>query len=130
MFVLDAVLSVLVALGLTELLIRLFRVRASWRRRWSAWLVVFLAAWAGGVWLMPGAAAEVGWIAYCLPFLLVGLAAVVVIAVASPVHRLTTAADREAFEREQQAVEVGVIVFFWSVCALLLAAVVSGYWAA
>lgn len=77
---------------------------------------------------MPGAAAEVGWVAYCLPFTLVGLVAIVVIAAASPLHRLTTAADREAFEREEQAVTVSVIVFFWSLCALLLAAVASGYW--
>jgi len=128
LFVLDIILSVLVAVGLTELLVRAFRVRASWRRRWSAWLIVFLAAWGGGVWLMPGAAAEVGWVAYCLPFTLVGLVAIVVIAAASPLHRLTTAADREAFEREEQAVTVSVIVFFWSLCALLLAAVASGYW--
>ena len=77
---------------------------------------------------MPGAAAEVGWIAYCVPFAGVGLFATLVIVVASPLHRLTTAADREAFEREEQAVTVGVVVFFFSLCALLLAAVASGYW--
>ena len=77
---------------------------------------------------MPGADAEVGWIAYGLPFIVAGLFAIVVIAVASPLHRLTTAADREAFKREEQAVTVGVIVFFYSLCALLLAAVASGYW--
>ena len=54
--------------------------------------------------------------------------AIVVIAVASPLHRLTTAADREAFEREEKAVAVSVVVFFWSLCVLLLAVVASGYW--
>lgn len=127
MFLWDVLLSILVAFGLTELLLRVFHVRGPWRRRGWIGLVVFLAAWSGGVWLAPGAMREVGWI-YGLPFVLAGLAAAFVIAIVSPSHRLTTAADRKAFEREEQAVSTGVIVFFWSLCALLLAVIVRGYW--
>jgi hypothetical protein len=125
---LDILLSLAVALGFTEFLIRAFRMRGPWKPRWSLWLVVFLAAWGGGVWLGPSSMQAMGWLGYCLPFVLVGLAAAFVIALVSPRRALSTPSDREAFEREEQAVGMGVVVFFWSLCALLLAVIVHGYW--
>ena len=128
LFLVDVALSILVALVLAELLVRAFRLRGPWQHRPYVALVVFLAAWAGGVWFAPGSFGEAGWIAYCLPFVLVGLAAALLIAVISPLHALTTRADREAFEREERAVDLGLMLFFWSLCALLLAVAVWGYW--
>ena len=125
---LDILLSLLVALALTEVLIRGFRLRGPWGSRWSLGLVVFLTAWGGGVWFAPKAMQAMGWIGYCLPFVLVGLAAALAIAAVSPRHALGTASDREAFEREEQAVGMGVIVFLWSLCALLIAVIVRAYW--
>jgi hypothetical protein len=127
LFVLDIALSVLVGLGLGELLMRVFRLRPH-GRRWPVWLVVFLASWVGGVWFAPGAMHDVGWIGYLLPFVLVGLVAALTIVLVSPYHALVTTSDRRAFEREQQAVGAAVIVFFWTLCALLVAVIVHGYW--
>jgi hypothetical protein len=125
---LDILLSLVVAFALTELLIRVFRLQGRARPRWSLWLVVFLTAWGGGVWLGPKSMQALGWIGYCLPFVLVGLAAALAIAVVSPRHGLRTASDLEAFEREEEAVGMGVTVFFWSLCVLLIAVIVNAYW--
>ena len=128
LFLVDIALSILVALVFAEILVRTFRLRGPWQHRPYVGLVVFLAAWGGGVWLAPGSFGEAGWIAYCLPFVLVGLAAALVIAIVSPLHALITSADREAFEGEELAVTLGLTVFFWSLCAFLLAVVVWSYW--
>ena len=128
LFLVDIALSILVALVFAEILVRTFRLRGPWQHRPYVGLVVFLAAWGGGVWLAPGSFGEAGWIAYCLPFVLVGLAAALVIAIVSPLHALTTSADREAFEREERAVDLGLTLFFWSLCAFLLAVIVWSYW--
>jgi len=117
-----------VALLLTELLVRLFRLQGPWRYRRALGLLLFLVAWSGGIWLAPEPIGKAGWIVYCLPFVLAGLVAAVAIAVTSPVHPLTTPADRKEFEREETAVGMGVIVFFWSLCALLFAIAVWGSW--
>jgi hypothetical protein len=128
LFFLDIGVSVVVAMGLTAVLVRAFRLHGPWQHSWAVWLAVFLASWGGGVWFAASPATyEVGWVGYCLPFVLVGLAAAVAIAVISPLHALATTSDREAFEREERAVGAGVLLFFWSLCALLLAVVVRGY---
>jgi len=129
LFLVDIAVSVLVALVLAEFLVRAFRLRGPWQHRPYVGLVVFLAAWGGGVWFAPGSFGEAGWITYCLPFVLVGLAAALVIAVVSPLHALTTRTDQEDFEREERAVDLGLMLFFWSLCAFLLAVVVWTYWA-
>jgi hypothetical protein len=127
LFLLDMAVALVVALLLTEILVRLLRLHQSWRTRRILWLLLFLVAWSAGIWLAPGPVDQVGWIAYSLPFVLAGLVAAVLIAVTSPLHRLTTPADRREFEREEAAVGVGVIAFFWSLCALLVAVAVWGY---
>lgn len=128
MFLLDVALALLVAVLLTELLVRTFHLHGPWRYRRFLWLVLFLVPWSAGVWLAPGSIGEGGWIAYCVPFVLAGLVAAILIALISPLHRLTTPADQRAFAREETAVGAGVTVFFWSLCALALAIVVWGYW--
>jgi uncharacterized membrane protein len=128
LFLVDIALSILVALVLVECLVRAFRLHGPWQRRPYVGLVVFLAAWGGGVWFAPGSFGDVGWIAYSLPFVLVGLVAALVIVIISPLHALTTSADQEAFEREKRAVDLGLTLFIWSLCAFLLAVVVWSYW--
>jgi hypothetical protein len=128
LFLVDIALSILVALALAEALMRAFRLRGPWQHRRYVALFLFLAAWAGGVWFAPGSFGEASWMVYCLPFVLVGLAAALVIAIISPLHALTTRADQEAFEREKRAVDVGLMLFFWSLCAFLLAVVAWSYW--
>lgn len=128
LFVLDVVVAIVVAAIVTVLLVRTFRVRGPWRHWGSVWILVFLLAWCGGVLLAPTSFGGLGWLAYALPFVLVGLGAAFAIALLSPPHTLGNASDREAFEREERAVGMGVVVFFWSLCALLLALIVGGYW--
>lgn len=127
-FLLDIAVALLVALLLTEALVRLFRLRGPWRYRRALGLVLFLVAWGGGVWFAPEPIGESGWIAYSLPFVLAGLVAAVAIAVTSPLHRLDDPADRKEFEREETAIGVAVAVFVSSLSALLFAVVVWGYW--
>jgi hypothetical protein len=110
------------------LLVRVFRLHGPWRYRRSLWLVLFLVAWSAGVWQLRGPIGRTGWIEYGLPFVVAGLIAAIVIVLISPLHRLVTPADRKEFQREQSAVETSLLVFFWSLCALLFAIVVWGYW--
>lgn len=127
MLIVDIALSAMAAVALTELLIRAFDLRGPWRRRWSVWLVVFLAGWGGGAWFAVRSMNRIGWIGYCLPFVLVGLVAALAIAILSRLHAPSLASDPELLEREERAVGTGVLLFFWSLCALLVAVLVHGY---
>lgn len=122
-------IDLLLALGISGLLtwifLRFVHEHGPWRKPWAFALVVFLFAWAGGVWVAPGL--DSGWVTYWVPFVLVGLVTAVLIVTVSPSHDLASDEDRDQFEREQTAVVLSVTVLMWVLVALAAAAIVAGY---
>ena len=125
MFLIDIGLALLASVLLTVLLLRFVQEHGPWRRPWPFGLVVFLFAWAGGVWLAPET--SVNWLLYWLPFLMVGLVSALLIVAVSPRHDLKTAEDVDQFKREQQAIEGSVAIFTWMLFGTVLALIVAGY---
>ena len=54
MFLVDLLFALVVALVLTAIFAAVFRTTGPWNVWWIFALVVFLAAWAGGLWLPFG----------------------------------------------------------------------------
>ena len=90
--------------------------------------LLFLASWAGGVWLFP-----VGpplWGVYWLPFVAVGaIFALLLAALTSPRPRRTTVelVSPEEERKEDEAIETAVGFSFWILVLVLIAAIVSRY---
>ncbi|MGC9357561.1 MAG: hypothetical protein ACP5GX_06840 [Anaerolineae bacterium] len=126
MFLIDFLFALAVALLLTAIFAVLFRTTGPWSSFWIFLAVIFLAAWAGGLWVAPLGPTLLG--AYWLPFLLVGLFFALLMAAATPVARAPRT-PREAvaeIEAEREAA-TAFSVFFWILLVGLLIAVILGY---
>lgn len=126
----DLIIAFFVALILSLLLALVF----GWERPghagvWPSLLflffIIFVAAWAGGVWIQPYG--PVNWSVYWLPFLIVGiLFALLLVAVVPPKR------PRSRREAKQQAKEVAendaaLSFFFWVFLIALVIAAIVGY---
>ena len=89
------------------------------------YVVIFLATWAGGLWIMPFglAVAGVQW----LPYLLIGLMVALLIAAVMPDRRETYVRDEGTGERLQAASEIALGAFFWLLLVVLILAILAGY---
>lgn len=119
-FLVHLFLALAMALLLTVVFAAGFGRRGPWGTTWAFLLVVFLTAWALGVWLTPLGPVEVA-VAW-LPFVLGG-----VIAAAA----LTAAGGRQprgaAGGRGPGAARAAVGAFFWGLLAVLAMTVILGY---
>lgn len=89
-------------------------------------LIFFLAIWAGGVWIAPFGPVIAGrsW----LPFVLVGLFLLLLIAAASaPREPPRTATEARLEAEEAAAVGTALSVFFWILLLGLMAAILVAY---
>ncbi len=113
MFFIDILVALAIAVLLTALFVAVFRTTGPWAGFWIFLLVVFLASWAGGVWLTPFGPPIFGitW----LPFLITGLFFALLLAAATPVYpaRKTTTPETAA-EAETAA---AFSIFFWVLIA-------------
>jgi hypothetical protein len=105
-----------------------FRTKGPWESSLLFFLVIFLATWAGGVWLSP-----IGppiWGVHWLPFLLVALifAILLVTAVAAP-HRESTVelVDERKEEAKRKAALRGAALFFWVLPVALIIIIAVRY---
>jgi hypothetical protein len=130
--VVDIFFAILVGVVLSALFSLFLRRRAGFVRLFWFFLVVFLAAWAGGIWLPPfgPSAWGVAW----LPFLLVGLAAAAALALWSrrppPAGRQETLellADMEEERELEEATYFTLTLFFWILLLALVVVVVLRY---
>jgi hypothetical protein len=119
------------------LILSLLFALATWkrgRRRGLFWLffILFLATWAGGLWMKPFGPAL--WGIHWLSFLLVGAVVALILAVAQsrprPQGREETIEMLERMKREREAKQVAWItltIFFWILVLTLLGAIVFRY---
>lgn len=120
MFLLDLAFALIVAMAFAVVLVGVFRWRHPARSGpWAAFLflfgVLFLAVWAGGVWLTPGSL-----IAFGLTGLLVAL-----LVVALAPARFPRSRRRDVLEASNEGTVFGL--YFWFLLSALLLAVILGY---
>jgi hypothetical protein len=125
MFIADFLFALAVGLLLTALFGAVFRTRGPGAAWWTFLLIVFLAAWAGGLWVRPFGPPLFGvtW----LPFLLMGLFFALLLAAAIPVRPPRTRAEAIAQARAEEATVTAIGVFFWILLIGLLVSILLGY---
>lgn len=126
----DLIIALLVTFIWVTLFSILFRFRGPWRRMGWFVLIIFLATWAGGIWLTPVGPSVGGY--YLLPFLMSGLFVSLLLAAAATIpasgeETTVELIDRNAQRRREQAVGTALGTFFWVLLGLLLAAILFRY---
>jgi hypothetical protein len=130
------ILEVLTAFSVALLLSGVFALatRRGGRRTGLFWLflIIFLATWAGGIWLRPFGPTL--WGIHWLAFFLVGLVLALIIAVSAPGRppkgRHETLDMLEQIEKEKEMEKLAYITlkpFFWVVLLALFVAIVIRY---
>lgn len=130
LIVIDLLAAFLIALLIVGLFMAAFGAsRAPWASLPLFFLVVFLAAWAGGVWVTPFGPPIGG--VYWLPFVMVGLLVAVLLAAAATPPRLwespARASGRESGAETEPASAVAVELLVWVAVALLVVYIGSHY---
>lgn len=132
MIFLEFLTALLVAIALCGVFT--LAARKGGRRRGVLWLflVIFLATWAGGIWMKPWG--PVMWGIHWLTFLLVGLILALILLVSAPQRpprgRHETLDMLERIEHEKEMEEVAYFTlntFFWFLLFVLIVAILVRY---
>lgn len=100
-----------------------------WSTWWAFFLVIFLAAWAGGLWITPAGPVFVG--IYWLPIILVAfIFAVLLAAITPPRSRQPKVETISQVQKEESATEKEFDVFFWVLLVVLAVVILLGYFLA
>ncbi len=128
MFLVDLVFALVIAFLLTIVFVVAFRRSGPWASLVAFFFIIFLAAWAGGIWVTPVGNTVFG--VYWFPFILVGLIFALILAAATAVSKRPSVPEvkgespiKEERLKERKALDV----FFWSLIAVLVAVIVLGY---
>jgi hypothetical protein len=125
MFLTDLIVAVAIALLLTAIFSFGFRRIGPWRSVWIFFLILFLAAWAGGIWLTP-----VGfslWGVNWLGFFLVGLIFALLLAAISPASSSTVELKTRQEAETEATMATALSVFFWILLFVFLVAIIARY---
>lgn len=132
MFILELLIAVSISLILSALFVLATRRRG--RRTGLLWLflIIFLATWAGGVWLKPFGPTV--WGIHLLAFLFAGLFVLSILAIAAPQRaprrRRDTLDMLEGVARERELDQLTYFTlgaFFWILLAALTIAIIIRY---
>ncbi len=132
MVILDWIFSLIIGGAMT--LLYFLSTRKAERRRGLFWvfLLIFLATWAGGIWLQPFG--PVLWGVHWLAFLLIGIIVALVLAVTGahpgPRGRKETIKMLERVEQEkklEKATYVALGLLFWILFGVLVSAILVRY---
>jgi hypothetical protein len=125
MFFADFLFALAIGLLLTALFGAAFRIRGPGAAWWTFLLIVFLAAWAGRLWVRPFGPPLFGVI--WLPSLLMGVLFALVLAAVVPARPPRTRSEAIAQARAEEAAVSMIGAFFWALLIGLLVAIVLGY---
>lgn len=127
MFIVDLLFAFVMA-GIFTLVFAVgFRRPGPWSSVVAFFLVIFLAAWAGGLWISPAGPVFLG--IYWLPILLTAFLVALLLASVPPrrpphVETVSVAKERA---REEQTVRRAFDAFFWAVLVGFAVLIVLGY---
>lgn len=119
--------EVLFALGIGLVFTAIFAALLGRSGPWASipvfFALIFLAAWAGGVWIAPIGPALFG--VYWVPFVVFGL--IFALLLAAAVRPPVSAATGAKGPRERERREAAFDIFFFALTGLLIASIVVGY---
>ncbi len=121
MFIWDILFALAIAFIVWLIFAVGFRRPGPWSGFWAFFMILFLAAWAGGLWIMPLGPTLMG--VYWLPFVFMALLFALLLAAVVPEPRPRNRQEARA-EREAEA---ALGAFFWVLMIILLFAIVAGY---
>lgn len=87
--------------------------------------IIFLASWAGGLWIMPFGPILFG--IYWFPFLFMGLLFALLLAAATPTERSTPTKTAKQKVEEAKSTENAIDVFIWILIIFLMFSIFSHY---
>ena len=121
----EIVASLLMALIITVFFSGVLKHSGPWDAIWLVFITIFLASWAGYLWINPFGPMVMG--VSIMPIFVVGLIfAFILAAVTVPKRRVVK--DLEIKEDIPSDTKVAIGIFFWIVLILLVVAIVTGYW--
>ncbi len=131
MIIIELFFALAVSLFLT-LVFAVIGRRAKSRRRVSLFfLIVFLGAWAGGIWLGPVGPTLLGvyWLAFFAVGLVFALVLETVAAFTAPPRDKAPAptSEEQTEKKEEKAIESVLGAFFWILLLAFIGAIVLGY---
>jgi Ca2+/Na+ antiporter len=134
MLIIELFAALTVALILSALFALTTRKRGMRKGLFWLFLILFLATWAGGVWVKPFG--PILWGIHWLSFLLVGAVVALILAVAQSSSRTKPQGRQETIEilermKEERELEqvawVTLTIFFWVLVLALLSAIIFRY---
>lgn len=127
MFYMEFIIAFSVALALSLIFVYGFRRKGPWTNFYTFFLIIFLATWAGGLWITPIGPSIRG--IFWLPFLLVGAVFSLLLAAATP------RSDQPSIElktkkqvKKEETIEIAISIFMWILIIFLTLAIIVGYW--
>lgn len=117
--------SVLVGVLLTAILLLGLQRQRTWREFLIFFMVIFLAAWAGGLWVK-----QVGpsaWGVYWVPFLFTGLIFALLLAATAPPRMPRSLPEQVEQARQEKKIERELGWLFWLLIAALIATILVRY---
>lgn len=126
MFLGEVLLALCMAILFTLIFTLGFKRPGPWTAWWAFFLVIFLAAWAGGLWISPAGPVFIG--IYWLPIILVAFIFAVLLAAVSPLQtRQPKVETVSQVEKQETAAEKVFDAFFWLLLFSLVIAIILGY---
>lgn len=127
MFLIDVLFALLMAGIFTLIFAVALRRPGPWSSIAAFFLVIFLASWAGGLWISPTGPAFLG--IFWVPILLVALLVALLLSAVSPrrPQHVQTISEAEAESRQRQAVLRAFDAFFWALLIGFLIVIILGY---
>ncbi|MBA3664225.1 MAG: hypothetical protein H0W61_08460 [Bacteroidetes bacterium] len=119
----EIVASLVMAFVITLFFSGVLRHKGPWDAIWLVFVTIFLASWAGYLWINPFGPMVLG--VSVMPIFVVGLIfAFILAAVTVPVVRKKNETTAEV---EDPSTKLAIGIFFWIVLIILVVAIVTGY---
>ncbi len=125
MFLAELLFALLMAFLFTLIFAIGLRKTGPWASMWVFFLVVFLAAWAGGLWISPFGPAFLG--IYWVPILFFSFIFAILLASATPPRRPEPKVETISEVKEEEAAEKAFNALFWILLVTLVAVILLGY---
>ncbi len=124
MIFVELLFALAIALFFTVVFTVLGRRARSWPIVLVFFLLIFLGAWAGGIWITPVGPTFIGiyWISFFTAGLIFALLLVAVTAFSSRPSQ-----DSKDEIREEEDLEITISMFFWILLLALVVAIIIGY---
>lgn len=126
MFLAELLFALAMAILFTLIFALGFKRPGPWAAWWTFLVVVFLAAWAGSLWLSPAGPAFIE--IYWLPILIIAFIVALLLAAVTPPPKAPSNVETiSQVHKEETATETAFDIFFWILLISLLILILLGY---